>query len=530
MYQNTKRVFLAIEDISLKEEMVPALNTLIGETELTHDLSLVDPTLIAHAMEFCQTLFSARLFTRSWCWHEFACSDEHLLFIPLKPDTANTEVKVLKINTDRLKSILLLCSLFMRSATDLQMAAIVPFASSISHALKAGAKMFKKEVTPLLSESFVDIFGSRAKHKKDQVQIVLNSCITGLLYRGPALDSVSACYRILFSVALAVGDASVLGSTGPCAVNDDGSQSSWLRESTQDEPSHVFHASKREPTKFHVLIRDRDSLILEVLRLGMVMDIAHPDARWLATASRYMDLDFSDISPMQPFVFEEALHSTLDNRDYEAYRFRYVNQKHFYAQFIAYLLSSKDDFVEIVRRAGPSGRKLVTERERADVLKALGWLRDSASSENPRELAQTRPDNISDDIFAAFNKFLISMMNRVLGIRGMYDINHNDSWDAYIFGTLSSQLLSASKVPLVAPRRSPSAIICVPADVAGADYSTLKRIWILEEISNTATPEIDTSVREMAETPTKQYRLLYKTMLIGSHDISTAPRQTVCIH
>jgi hypothetical protein len=52
----------------------------------------------------------------------------------------------------------------------------------------------------------------QAKHRGDQLQIILNSCTTGELYTGPALDNDKDCYRLLYSVALAAGDASVLGN------------------------------------------------------------------------------------------------------------------------------------------------------------------------------------------------------------------------------------------------------------------------------------------------------------------------------
>ena len=522
VYQNSERTFIAIEDLSIPESIIPSLQVLSQMEAVTkQNFASLNATVVQDAVSFCTTVFSARLFSRSWCWHEFACADRHLLFIPIAQQNASSDLKILRMDSQSLRNIIYSMGMLIKTASDEQMQAIIPYQSSIGMALRAGTKILKRQINPSFVEAYRNAFRSMAKHKSDQVTIILNSCASGLLYTGPPLDSNEECYRLIHSVALAAGDASVIGVTGTTLNARSGSSSSWLMEPGDDEARAGFHIMRSEPTFFDVYINERGGLCINMILLGSVGEVRSLETRYVDIASAFMDLDFENISNREPFIFETRLHNmVLDASQKEELRFRFVNQKFFYAQALAYLLAQTGvSFLDVFEDPAMPSSKLLLVGERKCLEEVLNWLREYTGPPHASHLQHSRPQAITNDNVSVLTELLVNFVNKILGVKDMYNTENLKSWYSFKIGILSSTMLSKTNIPIVVPRSNPDALIGVPADVAGPDYSLLRRVWILQKISNIQAIGMAEETARFEE----KYSLHSKTMLVGLQDLTNSP-------
>lgn len=531
VYQNSERVFIAIEDISLSESLLPSLHILAQiESNDRQSLASVAPAVVQHAFEFCTTLFSARWFTRAWCLHEFACSDKHILFIPIAHEDGKPCLRILRIESRSLRNIFLVTAMMVRNASNEQMLAIIPYASAIGLMLRIGKKLLMNQTHQSFMEAYRNAFGASAKLKADQLSITLNSATSGLLYIGPPLKTQEECYLLLNSVALAAGDASVIGATGKALVNRLGSRSTWLLEPSNDEARPDFLAIRQEPASFNIQINDRGGLLLDVVDLGVTRDVCHAESRFLDISSAFMDLDFSDITDKEPFVLERALHdSVLDGWTRDELRLRYVNHKFFFAQALAYILTQEDaTFFALLESTGSPSSKLFATGEKNDLVIVFNWLREYKEAGHASHLSNAKPSEVTNVCLSVVARFLITFVGRVLGVKDAYDTTNNrGSWQSYKIGILSSPVLSMPDIPIVVPRYGEDTIITVPADVAGADYSMLRRVWMLQRTDGSDYSGVNRNSSEEGTQLVGKYSLASKTMLVGLQDLRGAPRKRV---
>jgi hypothetical protein len=418
----------------------------------------------------------------------------------------------------------------VRNASAEQMLAIIPYASAIGLMLRIGKKLLMKQTRQSFMEAYRNAFGANAKLKSDQLSITLNSTTSGLLYTGPRIATQEECYQLLNSVALAAGDASVIGVTGKALSNRNGSRSTWLLEPSNDEARPDFLAIRQEPTVFDIQINDRGGLFIDIIELGVVRDVCHVDSKYLDIASAFMDLDFPSIIRIQPFVLEKALHdSVFDDWTRGELRLRFVNHKFFFAQALAYILSREiSAFFDLLESPGSPSSRLFAAGERDALLIVFNWLREYNEPAHAFYLSSTRPSTVTDNHLTVTTNFLIKFVGRVLGVKDMYDtINTRDSWQSYKIGSLSSPLLSASLVPIVVPRSCEEAIITVPADVGGGDYSMLRRVWMLQRIDDAHNSGATRSSGERETGVIDTYTLVSKTMLVGLQDLGDTARKRV---
>jgi 3-dehydroquinate synthase class II len=94
-------------------------------------------------------------------------------------------------------------------------------------------------------------------------------------------------------------------------------------------------------------------------------------------------------------------------------------------------------------------------------------------------------------------------------------------------GILSLPALSMPDILIVVPRYGEDTIITVPADVAGADYSMLRRVWMLQWADDTDYSGINQSSSEEGTQVAGKYSLASKTVLVSLQDLGGAPRKRV---
>jgi len=300
-------------------------------------------------------------------------------------------------------------------------------------------------------------------------------------------------------------------------------------EPSDDEARSDFYAARHEPTQFHVQINDDSGLLIDVIELGVVTDVRNAESRFLDIASAFMDLDFTHIARREPFIFENALHDNVLNEwDKEELRFRFVNQKFFFAQALAYILAQDDTaFFDILESPRSPSSKHFTNSERERLSTVFNWLREYAGPIHALHLSHTKPETVTDSHLSATTNFLVNFIGRDLGMKDMYDTSSRQSWYSYKIGTLSASTLSLPDVPLVVPRACPTAIIVVPADVAGGDYSMLRRVWVLQRADDGSDCSATVTSGKGKSEAVDEYKLLFKTMLVGLQDLAAAPRKRV---
>lgn len=215
LYANARLLFIALDDIRLTLAEVEHLSDAFQGLSTQHEV--VFKREILHVLfDIISKIFSARWFSRAWCFHEWHMSKNRIIAIPCEAGPGQAQDSVIGlVNFDH---FIYRLPYFAKEEVRKQNSKIV-----------RGISRFLHTPSSAYSNIIANTFSYNAKYLIDKLSIAINLCRLPIAVKECALTNDDACLDVLI-LALAAGDGTVLTTRGEqLQLSYKAGQVSWCR-------------------------------------------------------------------------------------------------------------------------------------------------------------------------------------------------------------------------------------------------------------------------------------------------------------
>ena len=229
LYASARFVFIALEDIFLSRQEVETLSEAFRRLSMDDERAFSTESARA-IFAILAKIFSARWFSRAWCFHEYHMSNRRIFAIPCE-DFAGDPHKHSAVGLTNLSEFISRLTYFQSEALQAENPKLIQRMLSFF-----GGQDYA------YSNVIANTFSLNCKWFRDQVTIALNICGLGIAIKQKEVEQAE--FRLyLLILALGAGDATILTTRGPKVQYGDGlSKTSWLQwpEETTWSKRHPF--------------------------------------------------------------------------------------------------------------------------------------------------------------------------------------------------------------------------------------------------------------------------------------------------
>jgi hypothetical protein len=265
IYERARLVVMLLEDVLLTNQELQAVLEVMGydsEDERSIEPSEINHSVFASLVPGVTKIARARWFTRSWCSHELQMSKESLFIIP-------ADSCILRISISNLRELAYHAERYCTTydGYEMQRSAIKTTFDTLSRVEREHIRVLPPPgfSRPLMS-LFHDIFQLSCSNIEDKISIALN--VTGIQLRYLRdRPSEALCQWTLSLLALAAGDATVLGGLTNIQLNPGQELASWLTWTDDLEDSLVTGGSARVSDSYGITELGHNHITLDLLFL-----------------------------------------------------------------------------------------------------------------------------------------------------------------------------------------------------------------------------------------------------------------------
>lgn len=215
LFANARLVFITLDDIKLARAEVEHLSEAFQRLSTQHESVFEQET--SHILfDIMSKIFSARWFSRAWCFHEWHISKNRIIVIPCAAGPKQSQDSVIGlVNFDH----------FIYRLPYFENEQVRKQNSKIVHRISR----FLHTPSSAYSNIIANTFSYNAKYPINKLSIAINLCRLPIAVKEYAPTNDDACLDVL-TLALAAGDGTVLTTRGEqLQLSYKTGQVSWCR-------------------------------------------------------------------------------------------------------------------------------------------------------------------------------------------------------------------------------------------------------------------------------------------------------------